>query len=230
MSISDELGAGIDEREPDRQRRENLPFMIDCVHKAMLLYKFDHPCGSCVQQRIKLPDYEPILDENDPIELAIKKIFQETEPNTAKAAIGEIVQMKEQDATDIQIKQVIKESFDKNANSILINVFENITLEQLKDVQAITEARWQNIMIIAEEVKQHIVECRELVKQDTGKQPNLSDCLCQLVLRLRFKLELNNKPIGFIIGKSEQNTRQIFTRCYKQMRAYFKNCHDFIKY
>ncbi|RKZ85200.1 MAG: hypothetical protein DRR19_16680 [Candidatus Parabeggiatoa sp. nov. 1] len=223
---------GIDGREPDRQRNEDLPFLIECVRKAIGRYELDYPCDSCVW-RVPLPNYEPRLDENDPVERGIQKVFQETPADVAKATIEKVVQLTEQGATSAEIDQVIMDGqLNRSAKLALKKVFKSVRDDptQLENVKAITLARWKNMKAIAEAVNQRLLECQKQLERETGKRPNLSECLCLLIFGLKADLDLNYSAIGAIIGKTKENTRQTASRCYrKKLRPYFKRCREFIE-
>jgi hypothetical protein len=230
-SIRDELAARIDEREPDRQKNQDRQELIICVMEAIVLFELDYPCDSCVW-RVPLPNYEPRLDESDPVEKDIQKVFQETPADVAKAAIDEGVQMTEQGATSAEIDQVIMDGqLNRSAKLALKKVFKSVrdAPTQLENVKAITLARWQTMKAIAEAVNQRLLDCQKQIERDTGKRPNRSECLCLLILRLRIELGLNHNAIGAIIGETEQATRQTASRCYRKMRPYLKRCREFIE-
>jgi hypothetical protein len=230
-AIHDAQAVGIDERGPDREKNEELAFLIECVQKAIVRYELDSHCDSCVW-RMTLPSYQPRLDENAPVERAIQNIFQETEADVAKATIDKVLKMTEQGATKAEIDKRLIKQLNRSArldlNKALAIVREKPS--QLEMLQEITEARWQNMKALAETLKHRISECQEQVKRDTGKPPNRSECQCLLIIvRLRIELGLNCKAIGAIIGQTEQATRKTASRCINRMRRYFENCHDFIE-
>ncbi|OQY51817.1 MAG: hypothetical protein DRR19_10285 [Candidatus Parabeggiatoa sp. nov. 1] len=196
-----------------------------CIREAIVLFELDYPCDSCVW-RVLLPNYKPHLDENDPLERGIQKVFQETPADVAKAAIDEDVQMTEQGKASTEIDQVLTKRLNRSTRLTLEDVLAIVRNEptQLENVKAITLARWQNMKAIAKAVNQRLLECQKQVERETGKRPNLSECQCLLILRLRIELDLNYNAIGAIIGKTEQATRQAAHRCYLKMRPYFKRC------
>ena len=231
-SIRDEQLAGIDGRTQDGQRNQEWQEdMAICRLVAMFAYQQDHPCQSCVLH-MRLPDYEPLIDENDPLERGIQKVFQETPADIAKAAIDEGLKMTKPGKTLTEIKQVLtKLLLNRSASLALENVLEIVreVPTQLAMAKKIAEARWKNMKAIAKAVNQQILECQKQVERETGTRPNRNQCQCLLILRLRAELGLNYNAIGAIIGKTEDNTRQKAHRCIEQMRPYFSRCHELLE-
>jgi len=226
-SIHEEQKAGIDERAQDGPKNIDPQDSLICLIEAIVLYELDHPGSSCVW-RVSLPDYQPHLDENDPLEKGIQKVFQETPADIAKTAIDDSVKMIEEGAILAKIDKVLVGRLNRSARFALKNVLENVQkeLSQLANLKAITLARWQTMQAITKEVNQRLLECRQHLERETEKRPNKAEYLCLLILRLRLELNLNYGAIGAIVGLTEENTRQKAHRCYEKLRPYFKRCHE----